>query len=46
MMSANSLGLAQPAQRAHRVLEVLAGRDRRLADLPGRHLDVLLPQGG
>ena len=38
------LGLDQPAEGAQRVLEVLARGDRRLADLPGRHLHVLLAQ--
>jgi len=41
---AKLLGLDQPAERAHCVLEILAVRDRRLADLPGRHLHVLLAQ--
>ena len=44
MMSANCFGLDQPAEGAHGVLEVLALGDRRLADLPGRHLHVLLAQ--
>jgi hypothetical protein len=30
------LGVGQPAEGAQRVLEVLAGGDRRLADLPVR----------
>ena len=38
------LGLDQPAEGAQGVLEVLALGDRRLADLPGRHLHVLLAQ--
>ena len=44
MMSANCSGSIQPAEGAQRVLEVLARGDRRLADLPGRHLHVLLAQ--
>ena len=39
------LGIGQPAERVHGVLEVQAGGHRRLADLPGRHLHVLLAQG-
>ena len=37
-------GLNQPAQRAHRVLEIHALDGRLLADLTGRHLDILLAQ--
>ena len=36
------LGVFQTAERGHGVLEHLAVRRRRLADLAGRHLDVLL----
>ena len=36
------LGLDQPPEGAQGVLEVLAGGDGRLADLPGGHLYVLL----
>ena len=42
MMSANCSASVEPAERVDRVLERLAGRDRRLADLPGGDLDVLL----
>ena len=42
---AELLRLDQPAQRADRQLELLARRDRLLADLPGGHLDVLLADG-
>ena len=42
---AELLDVGQPAQRADRVLERLAGRGRLLADLPGRHLHVLLLDG-
>jgi hypothetical protein len=38
------LGVDQAAEGAHGVLKVLALGDRRLADLPGRHLHVLLAQ--
>ena len=38
------LRLGQPAERGHRVLEVDARGGGLLADLAGRHLDVLLPQ--
>ena len=37
-------GLDQPAEGVDGILEVLALGDRRLADLPGRHLHVLLAQ--
>jgi len=39
------LRLGEPAQRAHRVLEVHAGGGRLLPDPAGRHLDVLLAEG-
>ena len=45
MMSANSLRLDQPAEGVDRELELLPPRDRLLADLPGRHLHVLLADG-
>ena len=35
--------LVEPAERGDDVLGDLAGRHRRLADLAGRDLDVLLP---
>ena len=39
------LGIDQPAQRAEGELEDLAGRRRRLADLTGGHLHVLVLDG-
>ena len=44
MMFAKLLRLGEPAERAHRVLKILALRHRRLADLAGGHLHVLLAQ--
>ena len=41
---AELLGLVQPAQRGHGVLEVVARGHRRLADLAGGDLHVLLAQ--
>src|ERR1700736_6577462 len=38
------VALSPPSEGVHGVLEVLALGDRRLADLPGRHLHVLLAQ--
>src|SRR5208337_5543612 len=38
------LSLDQAAEGADGILEILALGDRRLADLPGRHLHVLLAQ--
>ncbi len=38
------LRLDQPAQGAHRVLEILPFGHRRLPDLPSGHLHVLLAQ--
>ena len=40
------LGIDQPAQRVDRQLKLLAGGNRRLADLAGRDLQVLLADGG
>ena len=40
------LGVGEPALGDDGVLEVLAARHGRPAELPGRHLDVLLAQGG
>ena len=42
---AELLGVLQPAERVDRVLEHLARRGRRLADLPGGDLGVLLLDG-
>ena len=42
---AELIGVGQPAQGGHGVLEDLAPRHGRLSDLPRRHLDVLLLDG-
>ena len=42
MMSPNSSGLIEPAERAHRELELLTGWHRLLADLAGGDLHVLI----
>ena len=45
MMFENSLGVGQPAGGVDLQLERRSGRRRRLTDLAGRHLDVLLGDG-